>query len=325
MKFKHTFNVFVDNFSITYKQLLYRVIILTVASVIGIFGLYPFVHGIINSEQFNSLTDGLRGFIVNFLKGQTAGLSEISQTVKSSFESVIILIRSRMTQIVLCGLLILVLYIVQKWFSGLGNYTTAVLLNDKMALRANSPFVGTLIKNLKEAALYNLIYIPLSILYDLLITAGLFAALYYMFINIEFLFVSIFLFTLMFILALALKMTFTCDWLPALVRGKLGQKGAILYSFSRKNKNTLNVYSNFVVIILAVMALNVAVLFFTFGVGLLLTVPASYIIILSFELVNYYDRENIRYFVDKNTIVKPDQEHIMTREEFFTGSDDNAD
>lgn len=322
MKFKHTFHVFVDNFYITYKQLLYRLAIIAVAAVIGVFGIYPFVHGFVNSPELTALVDGLKGFAVTLLNGETGNLGQFSQTVKDAYENVLLLIQSRMTQIILCGLLLLVLYIIQKWFSGLGNYTSAVLINDRMALRANSPFLGTLIKNFKEAALFNLIYIPLSILYDVLICAGLFAALYYMFINIEFLLVSVFLFTLMFILALAFKMTFTCDWLPALIRGKMGQKGAIVYSFSKKHRDLWNVYSNFIVIIVIILGINVATFFFTFGVGVLLTVPASYLIILCFEMVNYYDREELRYFVDKNTIVKPDKEHVMTREEFFAGSDD---
>ena len=32
MKFKHTFHVFVDNFSVTYKQLLYRLVISLIAA-----------------------------------------------------------------------------------------------------------------------------------------------------------------------------------------------------------------------------------------------------------------------------------------------------
>ena len=70
------------------------------------------------------------------------------------------------------------------------------------------------------------------------------------------------------------------------------------------------------------MGLNVAALLCTLGVGLLITVPASFLILISFEFVNYYDREEIKYFIDKNTIVKPAKERALTREEFFRGEDD---
>lgn len=323
MKFKHTFNVFVDNFAVTYKQLLYRLIVLTVATVIGVTCLYPFMMDFINSQALNSLIENVKDFVLELLDGNVGSLAETHTAIVSAYEQVLELFQTRVTEIVLMGLLILLLYIVQAWFAGIGNYTTAVIINDKMALRADSPFIGTMISHLKEAVIYNLIYVPLSILYDLIVFSIMFIVLFYMVHGIQFFFISVFLFALISVIATAFKMTFTCDWLPALVRGKLGQKGAIKYAFSRKGKNTLNVYSNFIVLIVIILGLNVVAGIFTFGVGLLLTVPGSYIMIISFELVNYYDREEIRYSVDKHTIIKPDKERTLTREEFFKGSDDN--
>ena len=56
--------------------------------------------------------------------------------------------------------------LVNMFFSSIGNYAAAAVINDKMALRAQSPFLITLIKNLKNACLYSLMYVPLSFLYD---------------------------------------------------------------------------------------------------------------------------------------------------------------
>ena len=50
------------------------------------------------------------------------------------------------------------------------------------------------------------------------------------------------------------------------------------------------------------MGLNVAALLCTLGVGLLITVPASFLILISFEFVNYYDREEKRQYVFTNYI-----------------------
>lgn len=323
MKFKHTFHVFVDNFSIAYKQLLYRLIIGVIALTIGICCLSPFVSDFINSEALNNLIESVRHFIFEFLNGRVGTLEETSVTIKEAYVQVIELLNTRISEIVLMGLLILVLLIIEKWFTGLGNYTTAVLINDKMALRANSPFMGTLISHLKEAALYNLIYVPLSFFYDLAVCVILCVVLFFMLTGIQFLLINVFLFTLMMILAISLKMTFTCDWLPALIRGKMSQKKAIAYSFSRKGKNTLNIFSNFLVLCIFILGVNTATIF-TFGVGALLTVPSSYVIIICFEMVNYYDREEIRYFVDKDTIIKPEKERVLSREEFFKGKSDDT-
>lgn len=321
MKFKHSFHVLVDNFSVTYKQLLYRLVIMIVAFGIGWGLLTPFMRDFINSEAFNSLYSGVQNFIQNLLNGKVEELAGISEKINSAYEQLIHLVQTRISELVLTALLLLVLLIVEKWFTGLGNYTTAVIVNDKMSLRTKSPFMRTLISHFKEAAIYNLIYVPLSVLYDVIVAAALIAILFFLLKGLNFI-IAIFLFVLIMVLAVALKMTFTCDWLPALVRGKMGQKKSIAYTFSRKNKRTFNVFSNFVVIIILIFAVNVMATLFTFGVGLLLTFPASYVILISFEMVNYYDREELRYFIDKNTIIKPDKENIITREQFFRGTDE---
>ena len=320
MKFKHTFHVFVANFSVTYKQLLYRLVIMLVFSGIAIACVYPFVGSLIASEELNTLVNGVRDFIAKLIDGDVEALRGISDKVEKAYTQFIYLLQTRMVQLVLAGLLLLLVYIIEKWFAGIGNYATAAVINDKMALRANSPFMGTLIKNLREAAVYNLIYVPLSVLYDIIIVAAMFAFVYYLvFMKVLPLLIGVFFFMLIVVVAISFKMTFTCDWLPALIRGKMGQQNSFKYTFSRKNKKTFNVFSNFVVLVLIIMSVNITAFLTTFGVGLLLTIPASYVILVSFELVNYYDREEIKYFVDKNTVIKPAKESVITREQFFKG------
>jgi len=320
MKFKHTFNVFVDNFSVTYKQLLYRLIILLISGVVLYFVLSPFVKGII--PELNKLLDSVKNFILNMLNGNVNSIPEFKDNVVSAYEGLMELLKAKTSSFVLCGFLFLLIYLIASWFASIGNYAAAAVVNDKMALRSEAPFCLTMIKNLKSACIYSSIYVPLSILYDLLIGVGMFFFIFYLLTSFLPFLVGVFLFVLVIVLSVAVKMTFTSDWLPALVRGKTSHLEAFKYTFSRKNKNTFNVLSNFLVIILIIIGINVAALICTLGVGLLITIPASYLVLTSFQLVNYYDREEIKYFVDKNTIIKPAKEHAVTREEFFRGEDD---
>lgn len=321
MKFKHTFHVFVDNFSVTFKQLLYRLVILIVAFGISWGCLTPFIKEFVNSEALNSLLGNVRNFIVQFLQGNVTELSLISDNIYAAYEQVIHLLNTRITQICLMGLLLLALFLIEKWFTGLGNYTTAVIINDKMALRKTSSFTRTLISHFKEAALYNLIYVPLSVLYDLLIAVGLIVTLFYMMHGIGYFFVSLFIFVLIMIVVIAVKMTFTCNWLPALIRGKMGQKRSIQYTFSRKGKHTVEVFATFIILELMILAANMIAVICTFGAGLLITLPASFVIIITYEMVNYYDSMDLKFFLDKFTIIKPEKEKIITREQFFKGYD----
>lgn len=322
MKFKHTFHVFVDNFSVTYKQLLYRLIVGLISSLLTALIVYEFAIQFINSQAFTTLWNGVHNFIKKLLYGEINDLAEISQKVRNAFNELKVLVSTKTSELVVSLLLILIVQIVAKWFGGLGNYATAAVINDKMTLHANSPFLSTLIRNLKESTVYNAIYAPISVLYDVAVCAGM-LFLTFLLVNsgLPFIF-GIFLFALVVVFAITLKMTFTSDWLPALIRGKKRQGEAFRYTFSRKGKNTFNVMSNFAVLILIILGLNVAALFFTLGVGLILTVPASYVILVTFELVNYYDREEIKYFIDRDNIIKPKKETELTREKFFSSDED---
>lgn len=322
MKFKHAFHVFVDNFSVIYKQLLYRLIILFVSGAICVAGVYPFIKDFIGSAQFNSILEGVKGFITNLLNGQVGELAGISEKVQTAYAELIELLNDKLTQAVLSGLLLLLIVVIAKWFMGLGNYATASVINDKMALRAKQPFLGTLIRNLKSASIYNAIYVPLSVLYDVIIVVAMFFLFFSLLNSVLYFFICLFLFVLVVTFAITFKMTVTSDWLPALIRGKMKQGAAMKYAFSRKGKNTFNVMSNFAVIVLIVFALNMAALILTLGAGLLITIPSSYAIIISFEFVNYYDREEIKYSIDKNTIISPAKERPLSREEFFRGDGD---
>ena len=322
MKFKHTFHVFVDNFSVTYKQLLYRLVVGIIASLITSLIVYEFAMQFINSSAFTTLWDGAHEFVKKLLYGDTEALANISQKVRNAYDELIILASTKMPELIVSALLILLVAIVAKWFDGLGNYASAAVINDKMTLHADLPFLSTLIRNLKEAAIYNAIYAPLSVLYDVIVFVGM---LFFTFLLVNSglpVIFGIFLFALVIVAAFTVKMTFTTDWLPAIIRGKKKQGEAFKYAFSRKGKGTLNIMSNFAVLVLIILGMNVAALFFTLGVGLLITIPASYTIIVTFELVNYYDREEIKYFIDKNNIVKPKKETVLTRGQFFNNDEE---
>lgn len=323
MKFKHTFHVFVDNFQVIYKQLVYRLVIGVIAALLSAACIYPFINGLMQSQAFTNLVEGIKNFALNFFKGEFTGLPDISQSVKDAFEDLMVLFRTELGNLTITIILLVIVHIVEKWFSGMGNYAAAAVINDKMAMRAKSPFLATMIKNFKQAAIYNAIYVPLSVIYDGAISIAMFFLLYFLVVHsvIPF-FVALFLFVLILIVAISFKMTFTTDWLPALIRGKMKQREAFAYTFSRKNKDTLNVLSNFVILILLIMSVNVIAFVSTFGVATLIAIPASYVILLCFEMVNYFDREQIKYSIGDNAIVMPVKEHTPTREEFFRGEDE---
>lgn len=318
MKFKHTINVFIDNFSVAYKQLLYRLVIVILAALLYAAIIIPIIKGFTVSNPFIELKDSLQALFNEFFKENVVDLRSSFLRIKEAFEKLLqFVVDSR--GIIAGGIAgIVAVNLVQRFFEGIGNYAMAAVINDKMALHANSPFLITLIRNLKEASLYNLIYIPLSFIYDAVCYIGIYFLIFNLF-SFMYLPLQITTYVAAMIVAISFKMVFTSDWLPSLIRGKASQKKAFIYTFDRRGKKTFNVLSNYVVLITLILAVNVMAMISTFGAASLLTVPASYVLLIGFEFVNYYDREKLKYFIDKHTIIKPEKEHELTREEFFKG------
>lgn len=323
MKFKHSFNVFVDNFAITYKVLLYRLVILLLSLCLYTAVIFPFMNRISDTTQVVALSDALASFGSAFANLDFTAMQGAWAAIREAFTQLIEMLGAMVGSVVLTVFIVLVVYLVQKFLLGLGNYTAGAMINDKMAMRANSPFIGTLIKNLGKACLYNAIYVPLSTLYDIIIFVATGAVIYGLMLADAPLLLLIFLFSTVIVFLFVIKMTFTSDWLPALIYGKMTNRGAIAYSFNytTRGKNFLSVLSNYVVLVLVIFAMNVAAVLLTLGAGLFITLPASYVILICFEFVNYCDNNEIKYFMDKNTVVKPDREPVMTREKFFRGED----
>ena len=318
MKFKHSIQILIDNFSVTYKQLLYRLFITLITFALSIAILSPLWKMFTGLEEFKNLIDSIKHFLNNLIEGNINELDNIREKVESALDSVSALIKSHTTVIALAMAGLILIRILGMFFSSIGNYAAEAVINDKMALRANSPFFLTLVKNLKNATIYSLMYVPLSFLYDVSCVALMYFVAFKLLVFLPLL-LQLFLFATAVVFAVTVKLTFASDWLPAMIRGKKKPIEAFSYSFNRKNKKTANVLANFVVLVLIIFAVNVFSFIFTFGVGALITVPASYVILNCFQLVNYYDREELKYFLDKNTIIKPEKEETITREEFFRG------
>lgn len=317
MKFKHTFQVFIDNFSTTYKLLLYKLIVSLITVGLCCAIIIPTLSHITDTSEYLALKDAIIDLWNSLINLDTNMLHGNLLACKEAFDQFLRMLGTKTGDFALCASLLTVVYLINRFLSAIGTYTTGSLINDRMALRTNSAFIYTMTKNLGKSSLFGVIYVPICFAYDLicvLICWGI--------VIISPMLIKIFALSTLVIVFSALKNTFVCDWLPSIIHGKMTNREAIVYSLSRTGKNTAYIFSNLLIIQLIIFGINVAAFLLTFGAGLLITLPASYIVLNCFQFVNYYDGNGIRYFLDENTIIGPEREKPLTREEFFRGEDD---
>ncbi|MCD7729607.1 MAG: hypothetical protein LUI60_06835 [Clostridia bacterium] len=318
MKFKHTINLLIDNFKTTYKLLFYRAVITVLASLAYYGIIVLFVKTLNNIVYYTNLKDTFSKLFADFLNGDFSGMPIYFPEIGENVKNLLKYFADAPSTFIPFIIAILVVYLVSQFLHALGNYTASALINDKMAMQSDAPFFITLIKNLGKASAYSAIYVPLSLVYDAICVVVLYFVLFKALSPLPFM-ALLFLAVLLMILLIALKLTLTVDFFPAIICGKMGVGRALGYSLSRKSGNTLGVYAFFSFSCVLIMSINVMAAMTTLGVGLLISVPFSYVYLLCFEFANYYVNNDIKFFTDKRTIVKPEHEKETSREDFLRG------
>lgn len=321
MRFKHAFHVLVDNFGTTYKLLIYRLIVALITVALACAVIIPTLNTLFSTTQFEQLKesfaafwDDIKHFNVDEIRANFENFEESLASFKGMIND-----KTWLVAIAICALC--VVYLIQRFWVGIGNYAVGALFNDKMTLHASSPFTATLIKNLGKASLYSIIYAPLAFAYDVVGCVIIYLVVFLALRFVHSWLFRIFLTAVIIVFLYSLKFTLTVEWLPSLIHGKTNNRQAMACTFNKKNKKFAGTLSTAIVLILTIVALNVAFAMFTLGAGLLITIPASQLILTSYEFVNYFDSTKQKYFVDEYTIIKPDKETPVSREEFFRGEE----
>lgn len=321
MEFKHTFHVFVDNFFTTYKLLVYRLIVLAVTVGLSCAVIIPTLNNILGTAEFEKLSETLSALWADIISLNTEEMHDGLQAVLDALRSFRHLLSDKSWLVAVACICLCAVYFVNRFLVGVGDYVTGTLVNDRMVMHASSSFTFSFFRNIKKALLYAIIYAPIALVYDLLCLVIIWAIVRLGLNGFSMALIKIFIIAVLLIVFTTVKFAFTADWIPALVHSKKNNRAAIAYALSRRGKHTGRVFSNTLIIKLITIALNVSAFIFTFGAGLLITLPASCLIQITFCFVNYFDANKLKYFVDEYTVIGPKKETPVSREEFFKGDD----
>ena len=306
MRFRNAFKILTANFSLVYKQLLYRVIVGVVFFSLSYVILRLGMDVIMQSAEMDALKSHALDFIRSLFGAGSAPMETVQAELQEAFRSLGSLIGEHIGSIVGSIIGVCLLYLVSRFVNGLCVFALANILNDRMSEFARTRFPAAFFKSAGSAMLYQVIYVPLVFIYDVL---SLVACWFFFFYAPSFLpdwgvmkvLVAIALAVSAFIFLEALKMTFISAWMPSMIEGGKRAGEAMRVSFCAK-KNFWGRFSGFLVSVFVIVAVNVCAVFFTFGSGLFLTIPASFLLLLCLQFVNYYEDNGKKYYVSFSKI-----------------------
>ena len=225
MLFKNAFQLLVDNFKLNYKLLLYKAIVAVVTIALAAALLYAPLRGLFISKPMEDLFKLFTDFFGAVTSGNVEFLGGFAEQLQAAVTALIDHLRQNVSNIVLFFTGLIAVTLISRFLDGIGNYTFGCLVDSRLSSYADEPFTVTCIANLGRSALWQVIYVPVTFVYDLLSLALCYLLFLVLLSVITVAFVAS-VAALMFSVALllaaqAVKLTIFNDVIPLLVTEKL--------------------------------------------------------------------------------------------------------
>lgn len=300
MLYKNAFKLVMSNTKLVWKVLLF----LLINSIVIIGLLYVFSLPIIEVLSDHNWFGELQSIYYSFLNNMSIAdfVNQISGAIKDFVD---IIVANSDTLLVNIIFFIFTLFFVNTFLNGFYGLVIANIMYNYMSNKIKYGFMASFIETFYKNIKYNLLNIVTKLPIDIAIYAIVIMAFELFSLGGAYAFFAPFIIVLAFIVLRALKLTYFTSWAPAIIIfdktiAKDIDKGLLVTR--RKLKR---VFSESLYVILTVFALNVFVGFATFGVGLIITIPFSIVLVSCFNMVVFYSSYGMRYYVDETNVIVP--------------------
>ena len=289
MTYKNSVKIMVNNFSLCWKQLVW--ITISILSVVGVSLLCA--TPVINMLKQN-------GFFVAFKDSFETIYSspkDYPTSVTTVFKLLCELIKSNVHKLWPSYLAaILTLVVLGNMFICTGHYACSNVLYDRMSSNQKASYTRRLIATLGRSILYSFVALLFAIPF-MSAVVGVFI-IYVKLSSSTLLTLALLpVATMVVYVILALHLSLSCCIIPEMISGTSNPFRALGRSIKIVSKRFARVFSAALVIVLTIVFVNLFVGFFTIFAGLIVTVPASVVLVSAFGLVNHFAHENKSFYV----------------------------
>lgn len=291
MAFRNAIKLLISKFGLVWVLLLYIVMVGVV-----VFGLsITFILSVRNDFIAAGIGNMVTQLFSLFING--AAFSEIGLQFSNIIEAVKTLFLSSPQTIINTTLIAVIVILVFRFIFGWYELPLICVIESNMSSGARISFTGCMIGNLGKSVKFVLVKMIFTVLYDALIFFIVYQLLGLFKISVMIMFAP-FIIMLFILTTTAFRYSLISMWAP-----RVGvEKGKIFASFGYSVKmcfkNFGSVYSSFLVLWTLLIAFNFIVGLFTFGAGLLLSIPISLLLLNNMNMTIYYGKNGKRYYVD---------------------------
>ena len=296
MIFLNSIKILFNNLSVAFKSLVYKIIALLVSGATVFAIAFKPLQILARNGFFTELWNGFSKFTFN---GFFTCILNVEEIIISTFKA--------SSSWVLLSL-IFAIFIGYFLMMTLGNFDKIPLcevLGAKMSSNCKIGFTGAFFSRLWYSIKYTLSSFLIFLPFDLAFVVAVFYCIRLFTLSGLWLTIAPFVVILVIVLFFALRLTLYSNWAPACCLNGKGVFNCFAYSCKILSKRFFKTLANSVLIVITVFFFNILMIMLTAGVGLIVTIPASILLVNSFNMVNFYVCTGNRFYVDPQTVVSP--------------------
>jgi len=293
MIFKNTFKLLFSNFSLTYKVLIYKLIVLLLAlGLAGTIGV-PFLMHLTEVGFFKNVVDQI------LLMFENINLGNVFIGFKNIFLITLDLFKNLDINLLFNAVLSIIVFILTYGIIGSFSELSVIdCLNGNLSSKTKLSFFKSLISKMFKSILMVLIKFIISIPYLI----SIFLILYFGFTSFDAFgdIAKMLIPTLMFlafVIFTGIHLTLITGFAPSIIVNDEGVFKGLFIGFKAIKKKFFKVLSTSIMIVLILTILNLICAVFSFFAGIIFTLPISYVVICLYKIVAFYESNGMRYYV----------------------------
>jgi len=300
MLYKNTFKLLFSNANLIWKVILYLAIAGLIVGGLSLLTALPIVQVLVNERFFEIISEIYDNFLSNMdLQGLILRIGDLSVKFVD-------IINENMSRIFLSlfgfGF---VFFILGSMIINFYSMPTSTCLYYYMSSNTKHSFLNSMASSFKRNIGYQLV--SLFILVPL--NFGIYYLLLYSFRLFRFggflVFVTPFIILFGYTILMSLKNTILCGWLPSIVVRNKGVFSGLKDAMMIPKRRFGQTFGNSFALVLTAVFLNVFGCVFTYGVGLIITLPVTILLFNIFGMVAYYSANGQKYYLDPYNVMAP--------------------
>ncbi len=303
MKIRNLLRIFSANLRLAFSDLMFRLTVTVLLMLVAATFVAPLVGSIISDPASSNLFDAYRDLVILFFKGDN--LSEATHTLSEANRAFSAMLSGYMSEIVWVSVGVVAIIVVLMFFFGLADCALVKTVDGYMSTLRKMNYFRAVFSDFGKTFVVQFINAVISFV----LGGGLMIGVYFLFVFIVD-YISLLALPLS-VLVLAAGMGIIrgmlSSFMPSAFGGKkIGQ--ALAESFKIYGANFASLTLQYIALSILLLYINISAAFFTFGAGVVFSVPATCLLLACVKLVNHYNFTKKKYYLD--------YKHIVTEKEF---------